>query len=218
MRISGLCLICVFLISTLLLAQHTTAGGSSSSSTSSASSSASSGGGGSHSSSSIGSSSSVSSGGSHSSGSSSAGSPAHSSPGGGHSSSAATPSHSGPIPNSGSGAVPAHSDLRSSKSDIERSSIREPKFGAPVKTAPPEKRTFFSYLRHPFHKVQAVRAPIVPRPICWRGHCTVCPPNGVNGGYGCVNSTPTNNSCSRLDVWNGGSCLLQTRFLADCGG
>ena len=189
MRLSSLSLAALLLIPSLMLAQHSSGGGSSGSS-----------GGGSHSSFSGGSSYSSSSGSSHSSGGSSGthGSASHSS----------------------SSAMFSRSGERSSASNEEH--LHQPSAVSQARTVQPEKRSFFSFLRHPFHKpepkhvVYALR-----RPVCPKGHCGVCPGGQVHMGNACIGGVVpryTSNYCSRDELWRGGSCLLNTNFLADCSG
>jgi hypothetical protein len=159
-------------------------------------SSASSGsGGGSHGGSSGGS---ASSGGGHSSG----GSGSHSS--GGHSSGSAS-SHSGVH---GSPSHGSHSILGTNR-------------GVNAKTEQPEKRSFFSFLRHPFRKPEPKPEPRTrvvadrQRPICFRGPCPVCLPRHR---CGIVPIHRTHNFCSVPEIGRGSACLLPTSFFDDCSG
>jgi len=189
MRLSGLCVAAVLLLSSFTLAQH-----SSSSSSSSAGSSSS--GGGSHSSSSGGSSySGGSSGGGHSSaGSSSGGGSSHSAGGGGsHSSAGGGGGHSvggshvasgdhgfgghnggagrGSAAGTASTPSPAHgTSLRGGEivtpkpprhgiDSVLTRPTREPRPVIPGRTAVPERRGFFSFFRHPFRKHEPRPAP-----------------------------------------------------------
>jgi hypothetical protein len=249
MRLSGLSLTAVLLFASFTLAQHSSGGSSSSGSSSSGSSS-----GGSHSSSSGGSSYSggSSGGGSHSSGggSSYSGGGNHSS-GGGHSaggsgsagnhgSSSVHPSGGVSVPSGsgsrgknehGSSLVNSHNGMESSPSKVRP--IHEPKSGVPQRAVVPEKRSFFTFLRHPFRrpqpKVVAKPALYLPRPICPKGHCApACPVGQVRSGGAC--STPAvqlcvagptwnhscHDQCSHGEIWNGGSCLYHTQFLDSC--
>ena len=196
MRLSALSLSAVLLCSSPMLAQHSSAGGGGSSSGSSSSASS---GGGSHGGSSSFSgnsaSSHVSSGGTFSHGSSS------------HSS------------NSVSGSAAPNSGVRGSQLHTSQS-FREPNRGLQVKTTQPEKRTFFSFLRHPFRKPEPKPAVYLPRPICFRHPCPVCSAGQVRGRGSCGGAVVNNtdNFCPRWQVWSGGACLLQTRFLDDCTG
>ncbi len=227
MRHSSLCLAAVFLLSSLMLAQRS----------SSSSSSSGSGGGGSHSSSSgASSSSSGSSGGGHSYGGGSSGgsySPStgsHSSAGGGHSSSGG--SHvsaggsSGPRGGAHGTSTRASESFATShhqQSDIRNGAIhgnREPRMNWQAHPAPPERRGFFSFLRHPFRHPDRKGPPTgdLRHPVCLRGPCQVCPNGQVGTKGGCVAvaiQQQQRDYCSTLGVWNG-SCTLQTSFLPDC--
>jgi hypothetical protein len=238
MRLSGLSLTAVLLFASLTLAQHSSAGSSSSGSSSSGSS-----GGGSHSISSGGSSYSGSSGGgSHSSGggsSYSGGGSSHRSTSS-HGSSRLHPSGGVSVSNgSGSHGKNEHqSSLVSSRNGVEGSPskvrpIHEPKSGVPQRVVVPEKRSFFTFLRHPFRKqppkVVARPSLYLPRPVCPRGKCApACPVGQVRSGGVC--STPAvqlcvggqtwnrscHDQCSHGEIWNGGSCLYHTQFLDSC--
>jgi len=82
--------------------------------------------------------------------------------------------------------------------------------------AQPQKRSFLSYFRHPFKRPGPKTADLR-RWICVKGPCSVCPAG--SGKAGCVGTAERNrNYCSQRDVWNGGSCLLQTRILDECSG
>jgi len=221
MRLSSLCVVAVLLFSVTTFAQHSSGGGSSSG-----------GGGGS----SGGSSSSASSGGGHSSGGSGSSSSTHSSSGSGSSSSAhtsgGTASHVSSMHSPGS--PPALS--RSSVSDAHTNrvqndhvqnnvrSIREPNTGAQGKAQILEKRNFFSFLRHPFRRPEpnppSKTKPVTDlrRPVCPRGPCSLCPPGQAHAG-GCGGAfyiRHQHTHCTSGEIWNGGSCLLQTQFLDSC--
>jgi hypothetical protein len=213
-----LALAVILLFSSPVLAQHSSGG----SSASSGGGSSSSGGGGSHSSSSGGSSSSGSSGGSHSSG----GSSSHSS------SSPSSSSHSsgGPISHGSSGhssnSAPAssHSSVREPHSNSAHP-VREPNTGMRARTEPAEKRNLFSFLRHPFRRPEPKQGPKAQpvadlrRPICWRGHCPVCPVGQTRVGGACGGTVAVNNTrnfCPLGEAWNGNACLLQTSYAYDC--
>jgi hypothetical protein len=205
-----LALAVILLFSSPVLAQHSSGG----SSAGSGGGSSGSGGGGSHSSSSGGSGYSGSSGGSHSSGGSSSSS--HSSGG--------SVSHGSSGHGSGSAPGSSHSGAREPRSNAVRS-VREQNAGMRGRTGPTEKRNFFSFLRHPFRKPepkparQTLLVTDVKHPICWRGHCPVCPTGqarvgGVCGGTGVVNNT--RNYCVLGAAWSGNACLLQTNSPYDC--
>jgi hypothetical protein len=234
MRLSSPCLAAVrltlalaviLLFSAPVLAQHSSTSSSASSgggSSSSGGGGSSSGGGGSHSSSSGGSSSSGSSGGSHSSGGSS--SHSSSSPSSSSHSSGGSVSHGSSGHSSSSAPGSSHSGVREPRSNAVHS-VREPSTGMRARTEPAEKRNFFSFLRHPFRRPAPKPAPQtllvtdLRRPICWRGHCPVCPAGqarvgGVCGGTVLVNNT--RNFCSLGEAWNGNACLLQTNYAYDC--
>jgi len=150
-----------------------------------------------------GSSSSGSSGGSHSSG----GSGSHASSG-----------HSSSSGSSHSGATNSHAN--------SVHSIREPNAGGRGKTETPEKKSFFSFLRHPFRKPEPKPEPKTKvvadlrRPICFKGPCPVCPSGQARAGGCGVAFVPSHKHhwCSAGEVWNGGACLMQTPFLDDCAG
>ena len=226
MRLSSLCVAAVLLLSSITLAQHSSVGGGSSSGSSG-------GGGGSHGGSSGGSSSSASSGGGHSSAGS--GSSAHSSSGSGSSSSAHTSggaaSHVSTVHTPGSAPTSSRSSVSDSHTDRVQNnrvqnnvrSIREPNTGAQGKTQISEKRSFFSFLRHPFRKPmpEPKTKPVADlrHRICLTGPCTLCPNGQPRAGGGCgavVVPTRTHPYCTFGEIWSGGACLLQTRFLDDC--
>ena len=246
MRLSGLSVAAVVLFASFMAAQHSSSSSAGSSSASSSSSSS----GSSHSSSSGGSSySGGSSGSSHSSGGgySSSGGASHSS-GGGHSSAVTSGSSghaaggasisNGPASRGknehGSNLVNSHG-MKSSTSKVARP-LREPKPGVPQRAVVPEKRGFFSFLRHPFRKPQpkvvARPALYLPRPICPKGRCApVCPVGQVSRGGICGTppvamcvpgqiwndvSCGARYQCSPGEIWNGSACLYHTRFLNQC--
>lgn len=231
MRLSGLSLAAVLLFASFTLAQHSSNSSSSGSSWGSGSS------GGSHSSSSGGSS--YSGGGSHSSGG------GHSAGGGssstGNHGSSKVHASGGVSVSNGSGShgkadrgsrlVNSRSGMESSPSKVRP--IHEPKSGAPQRAVVPEKRSFFTFLRHPFRKqppkVVARPALYLPRPVCPRGKCApACPVGQIRSGGVC--STPAvqlcvggqtwnrscHDQCSHGEIWNGGSCLYHTQFLDSC--
>ena len=193
MRLSGLSFAALLLIPSLMLAQHSSGGGSGGSS-----------GGGS------------SGGGSHSS--SSGGSNQPSSSGSSHSSAGSSGSH-GSASHGSSSAMFSRSGERSSAPN--EAHLRQPSAASQVRTIQPEKRSFFSFLRHPFHKPEPKHVVyVLHRPICPKGHCGVCPGGQLRMGNTCIGGVVPRytNYCSRDDLWRGGSCLLNTNFLADCSG
>lgn len=119
-------------------------------------------------------------------------------------------------------------------------SIREPRPVAPGRIAEPQKRSFFSFLRHPFRKpqprVEAHPNLYLSKPICLRGRCappcpvgqvssrgacvtppiTACLPGQIptRTGIGCGHST--RHHCYPGEIWNGGVCIQQNNFLDSC--
>jgi hypothetical protein len=211
MRLStfGLAAVLLFftaIFSTTSLAQHSSGGGggstSSSSSVSSGGGGGGGGGGGFHGGSSGGSTSSGSSGGSHSSG----GSGSHSSGASGSSAHGSTAHSSTSHPaNSASPSIHGNAGTR------------------PAAQAP-QKKGFFASLLHPFRKPQPTTKTVAElrRPICFKGPCAaVCPTGHASAIAGCGGSVVSNafhRTCSARQIWSGGSCLQQTRFLDDCNG
>ena len=241
MRLSSLCVAAVLLLSVVTFAQHSSGGGGSSGGGSS------SGGGGSPGGSSGGSSSSASSGGGHSSAGSGSSSSPHSSSGSGSSSSAHTSggvaSHASSVHSPGSAPTSSRSIVSDSPTNHVQNnhvqnnhvqndhvqnnvrSIREPNTGIQGKTQISEKRSFFSFLRHPFRRPEPNPPPKTKpvadlrRPVCFRGPCTLCPNGQASIGGGCAAAAVVNhthNSCTFGQIWSGGACLLQTQFLDDC--
>lgn len=235
MRLSGLFLAVFLLIPSVIWTQHTSSaassGGGSSSSASSGGGSHGGGGGG-------GSTNSGGSSGGHSYGGGSSGG-GHSYGGGGGHSSGVAPSYTGSH-NSGGGSISHGSNVRGTAlrgtNSIETSrptgrdagsnlrySPRGLNIAPQLRVAPPEKRTFFSFIRHPFHRPPQRPKPeigIVPRPICFRGLCHVCPPGQARAGGcsgGAVIPVQTNYSCSYQGIWNG-SCAWQVQFADGCSG
>lgn len=202
MRLSSLCVATVLIFSSVAFTQHSSSGSSSSSASSSSS------GGGSHGSSSGGSSSTGSSASSHSSaGSVSSTSNAHSSAG--------AVSHVSSARSSNSGSVSPHPVAHDPHSNAVRS-IREPNAGTQGKTAPSEKKGFFSFLRHPFRKPSPKPEPttkVVSSLRRW-----ICVPGQAGGRCaGKVNTNQTR-TCQAGEFSSGGDCLLQTRFMDNCLG
>jgi hypothetical protein len=206
MRLSSLCLAAVLIFSPVLAAQHSSGGGSSGG--------GSGGGGGSHTSSG-GSGSSGGSASSHNSSGSSGGSVSHSAP----------ISQGGSVHNSGSGIGGSRSVVSSPHSNAPNS-IRQPNSGPRTKYETVGKKGFFSFLRRPMRRPQPKAEP-KPKPVadlrgrlCFKGPCVVCPTGRGHGG-GCLSGLDPqrrNNFCSAREIWNGGVCLLQTRFVDDCSG
>ena len=238
MRLSGLAVAVILLLSFAAFSQHSSSSGGGSSGS----------GGGSHSSSSGGGS---SGGSSHSSG---GGGSLHSSSSGGSShSSSSTSGHSGSGGHSGSsshtgggssahsvnmhgaGSGPSHAGTPRSNaihadgigSDASRSTE---KFRSPVQTPAPQKRSFFSFLRHPFPRPrpkpeptpvpEPARKPVADlrHPVCLRGPCLACPMGQVPGASGCVSgfTSHADHFCSSAEIWSGGACVQQLHFLDDC--
>jgi len=226
MRLSSLCVAALLLLSTATFSQHSSSGGSSSSASSASSSSS---GGGSHSSpSAVSSSSSSSSSGSHSA-SSSSGSSLHSSGGSvSHSSNAhvsgGAVAHASTSRGSSSASTAPRFDLRESNSSANSTrSIREPSAGMRTASAQPEKRTFFSFLRHPFKRPQPTPEPTavanLRHRVCLSGPCMACPAGQARMGGGCApaaNAIHTHTFCPAGEFWSGGACLLEARFMGDC--
>jgi hypothetical protein len=112
--------------------------------------------------------------------------------------------------------VPRSAERTSSSREVLPT--RGPTFGMQIRPAATPKRTFFSFIRHPFRRPETRRSGYIPRPFCPKGHCAICPGGQARNG-GCMGATApryVNNSCSHTEVWNGGACLLHTNFLADC--
>jgi len=193
MRLSGLSLVMVLLSASVAFAQHGGGGGGSSGGSSGGASS----GGGSHS----------SAGGSSSSGGS-----------GGHSSAAGGASHSS---SSGSHNSGSHGGHGSSAAGVTRTpssvstAIREPN-GTPAAKSVPEKRTFSSFLRHPFRKPQPKTIVAAHSPVCVKGPCRICPVGKT--GRGCVVTTAVyaHNECRYPEVWSGGRCGAPMMVLDPC--
>lgn len=207
MRHSGLCLVVILFFSSFMLAQHSSGGGGGSAGSSS------SGGGGSH------------GGGSYSGGSVSSGGPHGGSSGGGHASGGGHVSGGG----SASHAAGGHSsNLRgtnaaSNATRETRSNTMRPttNLRQGSQNSQAEKRTFFSFLRHPFHKPEPKPVGDLRRPVCLRGPCQVCPNGQITSSGGCGGTGTVrrrHNYCSRAELWNGGECLLGMNFLDNCEG
>ena len=199
MRLSSLCLAAVLICSAAAFAQHSSGGGGSSGGSSGGS------GGGSHGSS--GGSAAGSSTGSHSSGGSAAHGSSTSQGARGHNSSSAS----------------SHSSEHLSRSSPARTKSA-PSAGVRAKFEPSGRRSFFSFLRHPFRKPEPKtdRKPKIAadlrRPICFKGPCLICPAGQANGVCAGLVVDHRRNLCSTREIWSGGACLLQTSFLDDCSG
>jgi hypothetical protein len=198
MRLSGLSLAAILLFSSAVWAQHSSGGGGGGSSAGGASAGGSHGGGG-------GSSSSGGSSGGHSSGGS----------GGGHNS-GGTVSHGSSF--RGSSARGTSSIGRSGVPEAA-ANLRYPLHGlnlAPeFRPAAPQKRSFFSILRHPFHRPERkppVEANIV-LPTCVRGHCRPCPA-GTRNCSAPVIPVQSRRGCWSRGIWNG----CQGQLLDACSG
>ena len=198
MRLSSLSLAAVLICSAAAFAQHSSGGGGSSGASSGGS------GGGSHGSS--GGSAAGSSTGSHSSGGSAAHGSSTSQGASGHNSSSAS----------------SHSSEHLSRSSPARTNSA-PGAGVRAKLEPSGRRSFFSFLRHPFRKPEPKtdRKPKIAalrRPICFKGPCLICPAGQANGVCAGLVVDHRRNLCSTREIWSGGACLLQTSFLDDCSG
>jgi len=194
MRLSSLVVAVILLVPTFILAQHSSGGGVSSASSSSGSSSSfSSASSASHSSYSGASSSSASFASSHGSSSSAA-----------HSSTTGSASRSGGQPTRSDAARTIHNS---------RASGLPTKENLLSKSAQPEKRNLFTFLRHPFRKVGPKRTPgakLVRPPKCKHGPCPPSCPQGICALY-------SQYQCSAGEYWNGGVCNgLQSFRLSDC--
>lgn len=200
MRLSGLALAVILILAfaPVSFAQHGGGGGGGSSG--GGSSGGGSSGGGSHGGGGGGSSSSGGSGG-HSSG----GGGGHSSPTGGHSSG----SHS-----SGGKGSNASLTRPGTRSPEAAHPIREPN-GALQAKATPEKRTFFSFLRHPFRRPQPKTVVVQHPPVCRKGPCHVCPPGKLGRGCG-VPAVLVRNECGYPQVWSRGYCTSPTPIVDTC--
>lgn len=193
MKFSGLSFAVILLFSSVILAQHSSGGGGSSGASSS------SGGGSSHSSSGSG---------------FSGGSSSHSS---GSSISHASSSH-GTSGHGSNGAV--SSRIKTPQPELKGIQLHGTSMRMPqVRTATPEKRSFFSFLRHPFHRPQPKAVADLRRPVCFRGPCAACPAGQVSSGGGC-GAIPrfhrNRDACTSSDLWSGGACVQQIHFLGDC--
>jgi len=210
----------ILLLSSVMLAQHSSGGGGSSGGGSSGGSSGGGshgGGGGSYSGASSG-------GSSHSGGSSGGGSSysggGHNSSGGSHSFAGGSPSRGGPGSSGGHDSSTLLSSRQTSlvKGTATTRTIREPKGALEIRTVP-EKRTFFSFLRHPFRKPEFRTVVVFRPPVCLKGPCRVCPVAQVHSGGGCVAATVplhSRNACWYRGMWSDSACLSQTLFVDPC--
>lgn len=202
MRLSGLVLAVFLTLSVIVWAQHSSGGGGGSSSASS--------GGGSH-------------GGGGAGGGSGYSGGAHSSAGG-HTSGTTATTHSSTARGAAfhsSNSIESYRSGSGGPTSNLRHSPGELNIAPQLKPVPPEKRSFFSFVRHPFHRPNPkLRTEINPvRPICFRGLCSVCPAGAGRAG-GCsttVIPTPQHYGCSYQGLWNG-SCIGQTQLFAGCSG
>ena len=141
----------------------------------------------------------------HSSGGSSGGS--HSSYSGGGSSSGGSATHS-----ARSGSSASHSSHQPSGSNAAPA-IRES--GVARVPSQPEKRVFFSFLRHPFRKPKTEAD--LQRGICSKkGPCPVCPAGQTAGKNGACVPSPQAFLCRTGEYWNNGGCVGFVTFLANC--
>lgn len=201
MRHSGLSLAVFLLLSAVIWAQHGSGGGGGGGSSSASSGGGSHGGGGGGS---------GYSGGGHSSG-------------GGHASgtTSTTPSsHARGSTLASSNSIESYRFGSRGPTSSLRHSPQELNLAPQLKPVPPEKHSFFSFVRHPFHRPNPNRAQINPvRPICFRGLCGVCPARQARAG-GCsapVIPVQPSYGCSYRGSWNG-RCLGQAQLFAGCGG
>ena len=199
MRLSGLALAAILLISSAVWAQHSSGGGGGSSA-GGASAGGSHGGGG-------GSSSSGGSSGGHSYGGSGGGRSSGGRVSQGSSARGTSARATNPIVTGRSGGQEAAANLGNPLHGLN--------LAAEVRPAPAEKRSFFSRLRHPFHGPQPnlpVGATIV-LPACVRGRCRPCPA-GTRNCSAPVIPVQRRGGCWSQGLWNG-NCRWQTD---DCGG
>jgi len=229
MRLSSLVVATILLSPPALLAQHSSAGSSSASSSSHSSGSS---GGSSHASSGASASHSSSGAGGHSaSGHASAGSgnSAGSHNPSSHSLKAGTVEARASTPPLRSGTEPSRTDAaRTSHEPVTNEAQTKDKGLSTTKTAQPEKRGFFSFLRNPFRKPEPKPKP-KPKPkpeptpepkpaepdlhvVCKRGPCPVCPPGQSAGKNGrCATNTVqpiiASTQCQPGETWNGGGCV-----------
>jgi len=100
--------------------------------------------------------------------------------------------------------------------------VHEPRESVQVRNVQPEKRSFLSVLRHPFRKAAPKDPEAIRGPLCFKGRCPVSPPRKPCTSKECKDQRAATyypeSSCRSGEVWNGGTCLRQTRFLDDCNG
>jgi hypothetical protein len=178
MRLSGIVIAVLVCFSTILPAQHSSAAGGSSSNVSSAS-------GSSHSS-------------SGSSGSISGSSFSHAGRGGesGVSLGAGRTSSAG-----GSSGKAGSTAVRSINGGANENGIAHHKSPSSLK---PEKKSFVTFLKHPFKKPKSVADN--KRPPCRKEPCPVCPPGESRQGKGACGPVFANNFCGAGQLWNGFTC------------
>lgn len=118
-----------------------------------------------------------------------------------------------------------HNDIRESQSNNNTRFSHESTRVGQIRTAQPEKRGFFGFLRHPLRFRQPEPKPPVAdlrRPVCLRGPCQVCPSGqiatkgGCGGGTGAAYIRNRNRWCSTGFMWNGSGCYAQSEFLDYC--
>src|SRR5215469_14248492 len=209
MRLSGRSFAAILLLSSLALAQHSSGGGSGGGGGSS--------GGGSHGGGGSSAGSSGHSGGGHSPGGSGGG---HLSGGGSHDSGGAS-THGGSSRSGGSSsssAVASRSGPRGTEASLASPS-GEPIGALQLRTVAPEKRTFVSFLRHPFRKPEPKTVVVIRPPGCLQRPCRICPIGQVRSGGGCVGARVPlyqHDVCSHRLIWAGSACLAQTPFVDQC--
>src|SRR5579872_765994 len=204
MRHSGLSLAVIFLLSSFTLAQHSSGGGGGSAGSSST------GGGGSH------------GGGSYSGGSSSGGGSHSGSSGSGHSSggghvSGGSASHGSSGHSSHVGRTTSTSNAtRVTRSNLVHSNAN---LRSGSQSVHPERRSFFSFLRHPFRRPEPQKVSDLRHRVCLRGPCQVCPNGQITSSGACGGPAMLrrrHNYCSRAQLWSGDACILGVWLLDDC--
>lgn len=138
---------------------------------------------------------------------------------GGSSSGASHGSYSGDSSSSASSAS-SHSSSSSASHIASRGaagSRQSPssKLPSAKENAAPEKKSFRSFLRHPFKKPSPVQTAELKRPRCRKEPCAVCPPGeSRHGKGGCVSSVVASD-CQPGQFWNGFACGTRYR-VNDC--